>query len=97
MLRKLNFGSVGSFGGNMEAMECYRRGYQILISDHFGGVPQQGGDWGLSIYKRNSLGDYDENPLVRIEGTKFDMGKVEKRARGLLWKILSKKKKRPSA
>jgi len=91
MLRKLNFGSVGAFGGNMEALECYRRGYQILISDHFGSPPQEGGDWGLSIYKRNSLGDYDENPLVRIEGKNFDMVKVEKRARGLLWKVMQKK------
>lgn len=91
MLRKLNFGSVGAFGGNMEALECYRRGYQILISDNFGGAPIKGGDWGLSIYKKDSLGDYDDTPLVSIEGKKFDMEKVEKKARDLLWKVMQKK------
>lgn len=87
-LRKLKFDSVGAFGGNMTALEAYRRGYQILMSDCFGNPPEKGEDWGLSIYKKRSDGDYDENPTLTYQGKNYSEERAEKTARGLLGKVL---------
>ena len=87
-LKKLKFESVGSFGGNMEALESYRRNHQILLSNCFGDVPSEGSDWGVSIYKKTSLGDYDEEPIVSFSGENFTLEKAEKKARELLAEVL---------
>lgn len=92
MLRELKF-EKGFFGGNMEALEATRFGYQILISDCFGNVPEPGDDWSMSIYKKDSLGEYSDTPEFTFEGKTFGLKKVELFARKKLNKIIASRSK----
>ena len=87
-LRKLKFSGPISTGGNMRALEAYRRGHQILLSDCFGDAPKIGQSWSASIYRKDRTGDFSEDPCASLEGKNYDPEKAESLIRELLKGVL---------
>lgn len=53
---------TSSQSGNMQALEKVYKKYQILISDGFGGLLEQGKDWVMRVYTQDEYGEYKCNP-----------------------------------
>lgn len=93
MKKLIDKNKIGSFGGNMEAIEFYWHNYQVLISDCFGSPPEDGGRWSFSVYKKDSFGDFSETPCYRAgDLMDFNVKQAENLIRGVLMGLRNTRK-----
>lgn len=91
-LEQLQLSEIGGFGGNMEALEAYIDGYQILVSDNFGNPPTPKEEWSLSFYKKNEFNEFDDEPFFSYTGKKYSLKKAQTVIERQLNKLKNRKK-----
>jgi hypothetical protein len=59
---------VIGLGGNIQALEATFKGYQILVSNGYGDVPDESRQYRMDIYAKGNTIEFTDKPLRTFRG-----------------------------